>query len=366
MHVHFWNICSDEKGRVAWSESKSIQNNLKCGFFLDLSRIESSIAFPNLKSFLLGNKFKIKFGLLSSQPKKKKANNVVFVVYFRYDRIFTSCPFKYARGEMKEVNDTNFDEMSYEHLLEIVKRLVPHNSNDDDNYSSDDCQEIDNVDFQTKDNTETPEVDPDDNQIDFVYNVQRVVVYPAFDPDILWDKMEPMLGMRYESPHQLKMALANYGVAYGFQLWTGVSKRKQVNKAVKNEVVKKKRLQNLWRTPDYGLFNGFGVNTDLHCALCDSQPDSHAHLLFECPFSAKCMRAKQLALFDHEGGLIEHYGKLYQYRQALLDSNLGSTCRRNVDESTNGGELLTAMGRDANNQMYPIAWAVVRVENADY
>ncbi|GJV54517.1 retrovirus-related pol polyprotein from transposon TNT 1-94 [Tanacetum coccineum] len=27
------------------------------------------------------------------------------------------------------------------------------------------------------------------------------------------------------------------------------------------------------------------------------------------------------------------------------------------------GELLTAIGRDANNQMYPIAWAVVKVEN---
>nr|GFB53369.1 F-box domain, leucine-rich repeat domain, L domain-like protein [Tanacetum cinerariifolium] len=29
-------------------------------------------------------------------------------------------------GQMKEVNDTNFDEMSYEHLKKIVKRLVPH------------------------------------------------------------------------------------------------------------------------------------------------------------------------------------------------------------------------------------------------
>ncbi|KAI3522503.1 hypothetical protein L1887_00335 [Cichorium endivia] len=27
------------------------------------------------------------------------------------------------------------------------------------------------------------------------------------------------------------------------------------------------------------------------------------------------------------------------------------------------GELLSAVGRDANNQMYPIAWAVVAVEN---
>ncbi|GKD42564.1 hypothetical protein Tco_1267209 [Tanacetum coccineum] len=65
-HVDFWNICSDEKCRVAWSESKSIQYDLKYGFSLYLSRIESSIAFPNLKSFLLGNKFQIKFDFLSS------------------------------------------------------------------------------------------------------------------------------------------------------------------------------------------------------------------------------------------------------------------------------------------------------------
>ena len=29
------------------------------------------------------------------------------------------------------------------------------------------------------------------------------------------------------------------------------------------------------------------------------------------------------------------------------------------------GELLCAIGRDANNQMYPVAWAVVEVENND-
>nr|GEW85275.1 hypothetical protein CTI12_AA105810 [Tanacetum cinerariifolium] len=89
-------------------------------------------------------------------------------------------------------------------------------------------------------------------------------------------------------------------------------------------------------------------------------------------------------------------------RQAILDSNHGSTCRLDVFESdgspyfkrmyicfkgvkdgwlagckkvigldgcflkyTCRGELLTAMGRDANNQIYPIAWAVVRVENAE-
>ncbi|GKE08361.1 hypothetical protein Tco_1411912 [Tanacetum coccineum] len=31
--------------------------------------------------------------------------------------------------------------------------------------------------------------------------------------------MEPILGMRFETPHQLKIALANNGVAHGYQLW---------------------------------------------------------------------------------------------------------------------------------------------------
>ncbi|GKC88763.1 hypothetical protein Tco_1149412, partial [Tanacetum coccineum] len=50
--------------------------------------------------------------------------------------------------------------------------------------------------------TETPIVDPDENQIDGVNKVQSGVYYPAFDLGIPWDKIEPTLSMRYETPHQ--------------------------------------------------------------------------------------------------------------------------------------------------------------------
>ncbi|GJW09798.1 hypothetical protein Tco_1575625 [Tanacetum coccineum] len=46
----------------------------------------------------------------------------------------------------------------------------------------------------------------------------------------------------------------------------------------------------------------------------------------------KCKRAKQCALYDHEGGLIEHCSKLWEYRQVVLESNPGSTCHLDVDE----------------------------------
>nr|GEY76970.1 calcium/proton exchanger [Tanacetum cinerariifolium] len=40
----------------------------------------------------------------------------------------------------------------------------------------------------------------------------------------------------------------------------------------------------------------------------------------------QCKRAKQKALFDFKRALIEHYGRLREYRKANLDTNLRSTC----------------------------------------
>ena len=34
-------------------------------------------------------------------------------------------------------------------------------------------------------------------------------------------------------------------------------------------------------------------------------------------------------------------------------------------KSTSKGQLLAAVGRDANNQIYPVAWEIVQVEDAD-
>ncbi|GJY61859.1 putative reverse transcriptase domain-containing protein [Tanacetum coccineum] len=110
------------------------------------------------------------------QPKKKKAKKDMFTVYFNYDGIFTSFPLKYSQGHMKELNDTNFEEMSYEHLKEIALRneidmYVEHfghdimelaelerneeqnhnsiESSDDEYYGSDDCEEIENIVWKT-------------------------------------------------------------------------------------------------------------------------------------------------------------------------------------------------------------------------
>ncbi|XP_021995939.1 uncharacterized protein LOC110893128 [Helianthus annuus] len=109
-----------------------------------------------------------------------------------------------------------------------------------------------------------------------------------------------------------------------------------------------------------------------------------------------------MAMLEIDGGLKEHYAKIWDYTYEILRSNLGSSvivgvngmpdgsnvfsrsyicfkalkegcvsCRKVMDldgtflKGLCKGELLIATGRDANNQIYSIAWAIVKVENKD-
>nr|XP_043633238.1 uncharacterized protein LOC122604409 [Erigeron canadensis] len=119
---------------------------------------------------------------------------------------------------------------------------------------------------------------------------------------------------------------------------------------------------------------------------------------YKCIVTHKqCRSSKNYALNEFEKSIEEHYGMLRSYGDELFSSNPGSTitlnCTRNPDDklyfqrmyiclkglkdgwkkgcrkvialdgcflkSPNTGEYLTAIGRDGNNHIYPIAWAVV-------
>nr|GEU99734.1 F-box domain, leucine-rich repeat domain, L domain-like protein [Tanacetum cinerariifolium] len=60
------------------------------------------------------------------EPKRKKAKKDVFTVNLYYDWFFTLCHMIYFQGQCRVLTDTNFDEMTYVHLLKILKRLVPN------------------------------------------------------------------------------------------------------------------------------------------------------------------------------------------------------------------------------------------------
>nr|GEW34738.1 hypothetical protein [Tanacetum cinerariifolium] len=61
--------------------------------------------------------------------------------------------------------------------------------------------------------------DPNDNFVEPMYKVQKDFQYPCFNPATPWNECKPILGMKYESPSQLKQCLANFGVTFGSHLW---------------------------------------------------------------------------------------------------------------------------------------------------
>ncbi|KAH0657165.1 hypothetical protein KY285_032047 [Solanum tuberosum] len=67
------------------------------------------------------------------------------------------------------------------------------------------------------------------------------------------------------------------------------------------------------------------------------------------------------------GDHVEEFKRILDYRDELLKTNPGSTCVVRLSEETfegvSRGQLLVAVCKDGNNQMLPLAWAVVEVEN---
>ncbi|XP_038680892.1 uncharacterized protein LOC119981819 [Tripterygium wilfordii] len=145
------------------------------------------------------------------------------------------------------------------------------------------------------------------------------------------------------------------------------------------------------------------IRLDPEIKLLDLIPWVSENLQLDITLS-QAYRAKQKAREMIEGSAREQYARLRDYCAEIRDKNVGSTCIVQVDRVTvdsppqfkriylcldglkrgflegcrpliglDGcflkgfykGQLLTAIGQDGNGHIYPIAWAVVLVENID-
>ncbi|GJX29763.1 hypothetical protein Tco_0237842 [Tanacetum coccineum] len=265
------------------------------------------------------------------------------------------------------------------------------------------------------------ENDPNDNLIDAEYKIKKGVRYPSYNPETAWDEFQPILGMKFENPLQLKNALVDYGVKHRYQLWfyrsenksllvycgrdiefgrcagrRGMNKKKKA--VAEGERVKGKKVSDAsdkvkgkkvvedspnkpvkWTRMRVLEHKGHHCPFRLWASWMSSERSFQIKSLYlnhRCTRNynmgslvtfrwiarhyardiilnsgisykfmredirdkymvdvslGQCKRAKQCALYEHDGGLIEHYGKLWELRQAALDSNPGSTCHVDVD-----------------------------------
>ncbi|KAD5960286.1 hypothetical protein E3N88_11758 [Mikania micrantha] len=280
-----------------------------------------------------------------------------------------------------------------------------------------------------------------DNESNSDEDHEHDVGYPCYDPNLNWKLMKPIVGMKFESPSQLKESLIDYGVSNGYQLVFLVNDRNRLLVRCGKEETEEDgdgNKKKVWACP-FRLWasmitgdNSFQIKSlnDKHAcsrkfslgslvtyswiakryfkqiiqnpeiSLRDMQEDIKRK--YECKVSiGQCSRAKKKVLDEFEGGLKEHYGKLSDYQAEILQTNPGSTVKMVVNTMTNGdvyfssfyiclkgvkdgwingcrnvicldgcflknsGQLLSAVGRDTNNHIFPLAWAVVSVENKE-
>ncbi|GJY21151.1 hypothetical protein Tco_0393717 [Tanacetum coccineum] len=359
-------------------------------------------------------------------------------VTFHHDGVFIPNPLKYVLGLTMIINDTWFEEMPVSELFEFVDRLVASPTKRlyyvvpgttltrgiREITSDDDMAEFVKVGFENSFKVDLYHEynDYDDADIDPKFKAQTDVQYPSYNPDLPWKEFVPVLGMKFDNPQQLKHALADYGVANGYQLWYYRSdgnsllvycgRDVEMGRCAGRRVIRKKKKEQQKQKA-----NGKGVmpaNQSVQPVpkIKWTRMRVQEHKGKSCPFrlwatwmsSEKSFQIKSLYA-DHRctrnynlGSLVtfkwiaRHYVNeivmnpslnyrfmredirekfmIDEYRQAVLESNPGSTCHLDVDFNNDDVFIIyfcrskkTAMGKDGNNQMYPIAWAVVDVEN---
>ncbi|KAK8656061.1 hypothetical protein V6N13_108620 [Hibiscus sabdariffa] len=83
-----------------------------------------------------------------------------------------------------------------------------------------------------------------------------------------------------------------------------------------------------------------------------------------------CQKAKKWALEQIMGRFVHEFNRLFDYMYVLrsVDPNGNFELmveRPTADERSFRGEILSVVGRDSNNQIFPKASIVVEVENID-
>ena len=342
---------------------------------------------------------------------------------------------------MDDVPD--FDTIDIEVDEDLTKKQI---SRCTDDFLTSICEEeLDNIDIPEVDQFDEDEAvntdgegvnereNGDDEEQEENGEYEEQLQYTTHDPSVKWNRMQPVIGERYETHHQLKLCLTNYAIRKWYKIrfkkcdsvrlvavcgcdpekfqcpwfvrasWMSTERSFQIKKMCdQHKCVRSfntaKLMDPTWIARQ--LLKELIRQPKLKCKEMQAIIQSKFH----CKISwSKCYRARCRAMSLIEGKLSDHYARVWDYGHELIRSNPGSSIKICVDPNPDGtttfsriyicfkamqdgwklgcrkvigldgsflkaqckGELLTAIGRDANNQVYPIAWAVVNVENKD-
>nr|GEW85225.1 hypothetical protein [Tanacetum cinerariifolium] len=228
---------------------------------------------------------------------------------------------------------------------------------------------------------------PADNVRDpFIFVEKHVEKYPMYDETTHWRLRKPKVGKKYTSVAQFKECLTYYALANGLSLWHERSGKERAVAKCRQRPPRVSTPEKAEHTCVRNFNFGTLVNYKWIAKIIGDKFRANPNIklydiadlvmkMYKCKVNLnQCVNAKKYALTEYEKSIGEHYGMLRSYGKATLDSNPGladgwkAGCRKinALDgcflKSPNQGEILTAISRDDNNQIYPVAWAVGLIE----
>ncbi|KAL7584749.1 uncharacterized protein LOC111920435 [Lactuca sativa] len=262
-------------------------------------------------------------------------------------------------------NEDNLDELRNV-AFEFNEDVVHMNRTSNDPFLSKLC-----VDDEDENN-----IVDDDNGREVEVNIQT---HSIFNELLHWKKQKPILGMRFKGPGQVKSMLCNYDVANGYQLCFEKNYRTRLLvRCSKGGCIF--RLWASWMS-DEESFQIKSLKVDHNCArnfkfgslVTYAWIGSHytKEIVESQKISVRKLRLKVMARF----GIQVSMGQCRREKKYTLKLVEGvkqgciEGCRRVIGldgcflKGVCKGELLCAIWRDENDKIYPIAWAVVNVEN---
>ncbi|GJZ77422.1 multidrug resistance-associated protein 5, partial [Tanacetum coccineum] len=197
----------------------------------------------------------------------------------------------------------------------------------------------------------------------FILAEKHVKKYPMYDETTHWKLRKPKVGKKYVTIEMFKECLTYYTLANGFSLW--------YEKSCGKRVVEKCGQ----RPPSLSDPNkGKQMKENRYPSVSSDE-------LTACPWRCYTGWMTEEKTFQVKSLVDEHtrvrnfnFGSLVNYR--WIGNDFGDNIRANqeirlcdiadlVMKSPNQGEILTANGRDGINHIYPVASAVVNVENKE-
>ncbi|GKB23933.1 hypothetical protein Tco_0863334 [Tanacetum coccineum] len=319
----------------------------------------------------------------------KKDKNRVFVVKLKHDGIFSPYPFSYIHGDEKHLTDFDFECMSYDNLRELARKMVHapvsslyycnvgktlkqglcrlENDVDETRYESKwvvdlyvehhgydpmDYKNSNAGDYESPDSSDAYCSSDDEQVIDYVdfyhEGEQDVVVKNITTNDPFMTKLCSNNGnfrahIRHANDWRELLVYCGRDVSTG--RCVGYHSKKV--KAKKQLFIESHDDANKGTSKDgEGSSRNFDVSpkwtkSKIASSRKSGQPVCGFRLPLEKNLSlmlalgnAKELNRGHYMIF--EGGLIEHYARLWEYRQAIMDTNPGSTCILDDEETKYG------------------------------